>query len=110
MHAGKWEFPGGKVEPGETLEQCLHRELAEELGIQAEIGAVLWVTDHVDPGGPDLALTFFEVPRYAGEVSNRVFEEVRWVPVGELRQMDFLEADLELVEHLSNGAGCLPQR
>ena len=57
-HSGKWEFPGGKREPGETIEECLRRELREELGIDAELGAMVWRTEYSYPGRSPIALVF----------------------------------------------------
>jgi 8-oxo-dGTP diphosphatase len=103
MHTGKWEFPGGKVEPGETLEACLRRELAEELGIEAVVGRQLWQTRHQYDGGPPLLLTFFAIPRFEGEVTNRRFAEIRWVRPAALTDLDFLAADQGLAAALASG-------
>jgi 8-oxo-dGTP diphosphatase len=102
-HPGKWEFPGGKCEAGESLEQCLRRELREELGIEAELGGVVWRTEHVYPGRPPVALVFFTVRNYRGALVNRAFADIRWVERRALSALDFLEADRELVERLARG-------
>lgn len=99
-HAGKWEFPGGKREAEESLPECLRRELDEELGIAAEIGDQLWQETHCYPNGRPFELFFFLVPSYQGEPVNRVFAEIRWVPLGGLGAFDFLEADRVFVAHL----------
>lgn len=103
LHSGKWEFPGGKAEPWETLEECLRRELDEELGIQAVIGRRLWVGGHTYPGRDRIELTFFGISTYEGALTNRVFEEIRWVRIAELGEIDFLEADREFIERLMRG-------
>ena len=102
-HPYKWEFPGGKVEPGETREACLRRELREELDIDATIGPTLWETQHQYPGRDLIALTFFLVTEYTGTLTNRIFAAVEWVPIGALATVDFLDADREFVEALRNG-------
>ena len=102
-HPGKWEFPGGKVEPGESIEGAMCRELQEELGIRAEVGVVLWHTEHQYPGRDPFVLTFFAVPQYRGTISNRCFADVRWVAVGELGILDFLEGDREFIAQLQSG-------
>lgn len=102
-HPGKWEFPGGKREAGESIEQCLRRELHEELGIEAEIGAEVWRTQHSYADREPIALVFLAVPAYRGKLENRVFATLRWVEVSELRELDFLEADRELIARLATG-------
>jgi putative transposase len=103
-HPGKWEFPGGKVEPGESLEECLRRELREELGIDATIGALRWTTRHQYPGRDPFVLSFFLVARYTGTLENRIFADVRWTSVDALGGFDFLEGDREFVAALAAGS------
>jgi 8-oxo-dGTP diphosphatase len=105
-HPGRWEFPGGKVEPGERPAQALRRELQEELGIDARIGLALWRTEYQYPGRRPLSLTFFQVAEHTGAVRNRVFAAVQWADVGTLERFNFLEADREFVAQL--GAGRVP--
>jgi 8-oxo-dGTP diphosphatase len=102
-HPGKWEFPGGKREAGETPVECLRRELHEELGIEAEIGSLVWSTEHTYAGREPVALTFFAVPSFRGRLRNRVFADIRWVPITALPALDFLDADRELVDRLASG-------
>jgi 8-oxo-dGTP diphosphatase len=102
-HAGKWEFPGGKVEPGETLEEGMRRELQEELGVEAEVGPALWRTEHHYPGRSPFVLTFFAIPSYRGTIANHCFAEMRWTPIAELSALDFLEGDREFIAQLQLG-------
>ncbi len=99
----KWEFPGGKIEPGETAAQALDRELDEELGIHAEIGAKVAQLQHQYQNGNAVELHFFLVERYEGEMQNRIFREVRWVNRNDLPALDFLEADRALVRQIAAG-------
>lgn len=99
----QWEFPGGKIEPGENPAEALRRELEEELGIVAEIGKEVWQVTHQYPGRKPLRLLFLAVSRYQGRVENRVFQQVLWVPPRELLQYDFLKADRLLIEKLAAG-------
>jgi 8-oxo-dGTP diphosphatase len=99
-HPLAWEFPGGKREGGETMAECLRRELGEELGIEAEIGAELWRTEHRYPGRASVALVFFRVDRFRGEPRNLVFADIRWAALDELAGLGFLEADRELIDRL----------
>ena len=100
---GKWEFPGGKVEPGETPPAALRRELEEELGIAADIGEELWRVEYQYPGRAPVLLIFYAVHRCQGELQNRVFQQIAWASAGELEQYDFLEADRELIQRLASG-------
>ena len=102
-HPGKWEFPGGKREPGESLERCLERELDEELGITVRVGRRVWTTRHQYPGRAPVELHFFLVHADGQTLQNHAFADVRWIPIGELSRLDFLDADRPLVERLDRG-------
>jgi 8-oxo-dGTP diphosphatase len=99
----KWEFPGGKIEPGEQPRDALRRELEEELGIDAQVGEEVARIRHRYKTGNSVELRFYLVRRYRGEIENRIFREVRWSPRAELPTYDFLEADLPLVKDLAEG-------
>ena len=99
----KWEFPGGKIEPGESPENALHRELEEELGILANIGGKIATVEHQYGNGASVALHFFLVEQFSGEIQNRIFRDVRWAGRQELPQFDFLEADVALVRDIADG-------
>ncbi len=99
----KWEFPGGKMEPGETAEQALARELDEELGIVAKIGARVTRTRHTYRSGSAVDLQFFAVHEFGGEITNRIFNDMRWCDLTELPNYDFLAADRNLVRELAAG-------
>lgn len=93
----KWEFPGGKIEKGETPEACLRRELHEELGIDAEIGDFLCAAkhsyDHIS-----VELLFFRVKSYTGDPTPMDHEEIRWVSPSDFHTYDFPEADKPIIQ------------
>jgi 8-oxo-dGTP diphosphatase len=106
---GKWELPGGKVRSGETPAQALVRELDEELGIRARTGGEVGRIRHAYPGGPTVQLHFFEIEAFDGEMENRCFESIRWLPPADLGPLDWLDADRPLIRRLiSGGARPLP--
>jgi 8-oxo-dGTP diphosphatase len=102
-HPGKWEFPGGKVEAGESPQQALQRELREELAVDVTVGPLLWRTEHQYPGRQRFTLTFFLVSDYAGAISNAAFASVCWLPIEVLHEHDFLEGDREFIRQIEDG-------
>jgi 8-oxo-dGTP diphosphatase len=97
----QWEFPGGKVEDGEDLKASLHRELAEELTIDADIGEEVFRQRYRYPDRY-VEVAFFAVRSFRGTMHNQVFEAFQWTPRTQLAEFNFLEADRELVMRISN--------
>lgn len=100
-HALKWEFPGGKVEPGEAACDALARELREELAIEARIGPEIHRHEVRYGDGPLLHLIFFRVTDFTGEPANLEFERMAWEAPARLAAYDFLEGDVEFVRRLA---------
>ena len=99
----KWEFPGGKVEPGESPEEALARELDEELGIRATVGQEITSIRHNYRNGGAIHIQFFAIESYTGEVRNVVFHDMQWSTFERLPEYDFLDADQTLIRELAEG-------
>lgn len=101
-HASKWEFPGGKVEPGEEPREALVRELREELEIEAALGAAFLRYEFSYPGKKPIELIFYWVESYDGGLNDEFFAETRWVAPSGLGALDFLEGDAQVVAELAS--------
>ncbi len=102
-HQLKWEFPGGKVEMGESPQAALARELREELGIEAVVGEEVIRYEYSYGGRPPMMLIFKRVRQFLGEPCSYEFEEIRWLAPAEMPAMDFLDGDIDFVRRLARG-------
>ena len=97
--AGKWEFPGGKVEPDETMVQCLKRELDEESGVKVEVEDFICMNKHSYSFG-DVELFAYKVRVISGEFQLNEHDEVKWVLPSELLLYDFAEATIPICKRV----------
>jgi 8-oxo-dGTP diphosphatase len=102
-HPLKWEFPGGKVEPGETPEGALTRELEEELAILNARGVEIMRYEFSYPGRSPIALIFHRVDQFEGEPQNLIYREMRWEARAKLSEFDFVEGDRAFISIFSAG-------
>ncbi|HWR09980.1 8-oxo-dGTP diphosphatase MutT [Sporomusa sp.] len=97
--AGLWEFPGGKIEPGEAPEECLRREILEELSIEIKVGRYFTESTYKYPQ-KSVHLLAFWAELTGGEVQALFHDEVKWVTFAELSNLNFAPADIPIVERL----------
>lgn len=102
--AGYWEFPGGKVEPGESGPEALARELDEELGVIPTTWA-FWREVRHDYGHIRVRLKFYHVHQFAGRATSREGHELAWLDARQAQDYPFLEADIEIVAALGQAPG-----
>ena len=99
-YALKWEFPGGKLEKGESVEQCLRRELREELSLEIHfIEHIQTEAAYYEDGGT-FNVSYCFISGFDGEPQNNVFEQIRWVALAELKEMDLLDGNKHFIHSL----------
>ena len=96
---GTWEFPGGKIELGESPEEALARELKEELGVDAEIGDLKFAASHTY-GKTGILFLFFEVKYWKGQVKTQQHLDLRWVTPKELGGLELPEANSKFLKNI----------
>jgi 8-oxo-dGTP diphosphatase len=107
---GKWEFPGGKREQGETIAQALSRELREEIDIQVTSQSEMFVIEH-DYGDKKVRLDVRLVDGFSGQATQQEGQQAKWVAIEELHKYEFPKANVEIIEFLQNSfsKGCTRQ-
>jgi len=97
-----WEFPGGKLENNETLEECLKREIREELDIEIEVGPLVSLNKHVLNCQSAITLYAYRVQYTSGEIKLNDHEEIKWVSPEDLLKYDFPDPDLLIAKEVMN--------
>ncbi|MEK0178397.1 MAG: 8-oxo-dGTP diphosphatase MutT [Oscillatoriales cyanobacterium] len=104
LHGGFWEFPGGKIEPGETMEACIEREIMEELGIVIAVGARLMTIEH-DYTNFTVTLCVHNCRYLSGEPQTLECDEIRWVTLEEIDQFTFPKVNEQIIAVLRKNYG-----
>lgn len=99
--AGQWEFPGGKIERGESPEIALSRELREELGIEAEIDTLRLASTH-SYGDTGIILLFYDVHFWKGEPKTKHHQALKWIHYSNLDSLEIPEANRKILDRLKN--------
>lgn len=99
LFEGQWEFPGGALEPGETPEECLKREIFEELEIEVEVGSFVCSSRYESPL-LSIELSAFRATYLRGEFKLRDHQEIRWVRPEEFENYEFSPPDVPIAERL----------
>ena len=95
-----WEFPGGKQEPGETLEQCLIREIKEELNIEIDVRGKYDDSSH-EYNDRVIHITFFECDITDGEITAKEHNDIKWIPVNDFNNYKFCPSDNEIIKKMN---------
>lgn len=98
--AGLWEFPGGKQETGETIEQCIVREIKEELDVECVVGKYLMEVAKVYPHGEFKLMVYQAKISEISHIKSLVHQALRWVKPQELKNYEFPPADIDIISYL----------
>ena len=101
IFGGLWEFPGGKIEDGETPEECMARELMEELEIKVEVGTLITSNKHRYPNGI-FELLAYRVQHICGNFVLNDHDEIRWITIDEISNFEFPPANTPIINYLKN--------
>ena len=102
-HPLKWEFPGGKIKNDETNEEALIREINEELSIKIiNYEELISYNFNYKNLNKKVFIYFYLVNNFSGKVLNNFHKELKWIEIKDIREYDFLEGDLKIIDHISS--------
>ena len=102
-HPLKWEFPGGKIKNDETNEEALIREINEELSINIiNCEELISYNFNYKDINKKVFIYFYLVNNFSGKVLNNFHKELKWIEIKDIREYDFLEGDLKIIDHISS--------
>ena len=102
-HPLKWEFPGGKIKNDETNEEALIREINEELSIKViNCDELISYNFNYKDLNKKVFIYFYLVNNFSGKVLNNFHKELKWIEIKDIREYDFLEGDLKIIDHISS--------
>ena len=102
-HPLKWEFPGGKIKNDETNEEALIREINEELSINIiNYEELICYNFNYKDLNKKVFIYFYLVNNFSGKVLNNFHKELKWIEIKDIREYDFLEGDLKIIDHISS--------
>ena len=102
-HPLKWEFPGGKIKNDETNEEALIREINEELSINIiNYEELISYNFNYKDLNKEVFIYFYLVNNFSGKVLNNFHKELKWIEIKDIREYDFLEGDLKIIDHISS--------
>ena len=102
-HPLKWEFPGGKIKNDETNEEALIREINEELSIKViNCDELISYNFNYKDLNKNVFIYFYLVNNFSGKVLNNFHKELKWIEIKDIREYDFLEGDLKIIDHISS--------
>ena len=104
-HPLKWEFPGGKIKKNETSEDALIREINEELSINIfNYNELISYNFNYSDLGKTVFINFYLIKNFTGKILNNFHNQLKWIEIKDIREYDFLEGDLKIIDYISSNA------
>ena len=102
-HPLKWEFPGGKIKKNETSEDALIREINEELSINIfNYNELISYSFNYSDLGKAVFINFYLIKNFEGKILNKFHNQLKWIEIKDIREYDFLEGDIKIIDYISS--------